>query len=98
MDSQDQHSLEVLLESPVGIRCDANMMPSCLKPVKYNLCFISDIYVKVEYTYKCSNGKYYRLECYESYVGACRTLCRFYEVEHKMKIVDYFVPKQEVTK
>lgn len=95
MDSQDQHSLEVLLESPVGMRCDKSMMPACLESIKFHFYYLTDLYAKVGYTYKCSNGRFYYLECYESLADKRRILVKFYEVEHKMKIVDYFVPKQE---
>jgi hypothetical protein len=38
------------------------------------------------------------LECYEEYNTNRRNLIRFVEVEHKMKIVDYWVDKQEENK
>lgn len=98
MNSQDQHSLECLLEEPVGIRCDANMMPSCLDLVKQRVLFITDIYIKLMEVYMCSNGRYYMLECYKLHGSTHRILYSFIEVEHKMKIVDYYVPLQEANK
>lgn len=98
MDSQDQHSLECLLESKDGIRCDVNMMPSCLDLVQHRVCFLGDFYTKITEVYMCSNGRFYQLECYETYNPVKRSLIRFIEVEHKMKIVDYYVPLQEETK
>lgn len=98
MDSQDQHSLECLLESPVGIRCDANMMPSCLDRIKHIVLYFDSLYAKVQEIYLCSNGRYYMLECYEEYNTKRRSLATFIEVEHKMEIVDYWVNKQEENK
>ena len=94
MDSQDQHSLECLLEQPTGIRCDANMMPHCLDRVKHIVLYFDSLYAKVQEIYLCSNGRYYMLECYEEYNTNKRHLIRFIEVEHKMKILDYWVAKQ----
>lgn len=51
MSSQDQHSLECLLESPVGIRCDTDMMPSCLDLVKHIVLYFDSLYAKVQYIY-----------------------------------------------
>lgn len=98
MNSQDQHSLECLLESKGGIRCDANMMPHCLDRVRHIVLYFVSLYAKVQEIYLCSNGRYYMLECYEEYNNKKRYLICFIEVEHKMKIVDYWVAKQEVTK
>lgn len=98
MDSQDQHSLECLLESPAGIRCDRSMMPHCLDRVKHIVLYLDSLYAKVQEIYMGSNGRYYMLECYEEYNNKKRHLIRFIEVEHKMKILDYWVDKQEVTK
>lgn len=98
MDSQDQLSLECLLESPVGIRCDVDMMPSCLDRVKHIVLYFDSLYAKVQDIYMGSNGRYYMLECYEEYNNKKRHLIRFIEVEHKMKIVDYWVAKQEENK
>lgn len=98
MDSQDQHSLECLLESPVGIRCDRSMMPSCLDRIKHIVLYLDSIYAKVQEIYMGSNGRYYMLECYEEYNTNRRNLIRFIEVEHKMKILDYWVAKQEENK
>lgn len=98
MDSHDQHSLECLLESNGGIRCDRSMMPNCLDRVKHNVLYFDSLYVKVQEIYLCSNGRYYMLECYEEYNHKRRHLIRFIEVEHKMKIFDYWVAKQEENK
>lgn len=98
MDSQDQHSLECLLESPVGIRCDTDMMPNCLDRVKHIVLYLDSLYAKVQDIYIGSNGRYYMLECYEEYNNKKRHLIRFIEVEHKMKILDYWVAKQEENK
>lgn len=47
MDSQDQHSLECLLEQPTGIRCDTDMMPHCLDRVKHIVLYFDILYAKV---------------------------------------------------
>lgn len=51
MDSQDQHSLECLLESKGGIRCDVDMMPSCLDRVKHIVLYFDSLYAKVQDIY-----------------------------------------------
>lgn len=97
MDSQAQHSLECLLESPAGIRCDKSMMPLCLERIRHIVLYLDSLYAKVQEIYMCSTGRYYMLECYEEYNTNRRHLIRFIEVEHKMKILDYWVAKQEKT-
>lgn len=91
--SQERYSLERLLASTLGLRCDRDLMPSCLDIVKRSVIFVTDMYTKVMEVYMCSNGRYYMLECYEPHGSIHRLLYRFIEVEHKMKIVDYYVPK-----
>lgn len=98
MDSQDQHSLECLLESKGGIRCDKSIMPPCLERIRHIVLYLDSLYAKVQEIYMCSNGRYYMLECYEEYNTNRRNLIRFIEVEHKMKIVDYFISKQGAKK
>lgn len=51
MDSQEQHSLECLLESPAGIRCDTDMMPLCLDRVKHIVLYLDSLYAKVQDIY-----------------------------------------------
>lgn len=98
MDSQDQHSLECLLESKGGIRCDRSMMPKCLDRVKHIVLYFDGLYAKIQEIYLCSNGRYYMLECREEPNNNKRHLIRFIEVEHKMKILDYWVDKQGANK
>lgn len=52
MDSQNQHSLECLLESPVGIRCDVDMIPNCLDRVKHIVLYFDSLYAKVQDIYR----------------------------------------------
>ena len=92
MGSQERYSLNDLLESTLGLQCDRDLMPSCLDIVKRSVIFVTDMYTKVMEVYMCYDGRYYMLECYEPHGSTHRFLYRFIEVEHKMKIVNYYVP------